>query len=81
MKVDLTGITFEGDKTRYTLPVTLPPGACAVLPDRPELPIGAYVMRVVEKSGQQAATCVRKVQLAPGSTIHIAPDDGAQCMQ
>jgi hypothetical protein len=81
MKVDLADITFDGEKTSYTLPVTLPPGACAVLPDRPELPNGAYVMRVVEKSGRQAAMCVRKVQLAPGLTIRITPDDGAQCLQ
>ena len=81
LKVELTAIAFEGEKARYALTVTLPPTACAVLPAEPELPVGDYGLRFIEKSGDQAMMCLRKVRVAPGLMIRIAADDGSRCIQ
>src|SRR5580700_5919038 len=77
LAIDVTSVSFDNAKGAGGPPVLLHPGQCSVFRG---LPAGVYTLRFIERSGEQAALCVREVSLKPGDQIRISTDDGAKCM-
>jgi len=76
MALDLSAVTLEAASGPWSAPLSLRRGECARLPGlRP----GIYTLRFTERSGANVAMCWRKVSVAPGAVIRVAPDDGATC--